>query len=152
MVGCSDRGSGNEVPTEIVLQRATAFRQACAARNLEKTAEENLALLESTLGGDDGDPMAATRNAATGFARAYHRHAELRHTMYANADSALNHVSSSADSLRYEERADAIVVRVPAVGTVEANVMEAYNRDFSRILSDDDDPCNWDIPNLTQSR
>lgn len=149
VAACGDSESGARVPTEIILQRATAFRQACAARQIEKTAAENLELLESSFG-DASDGMASIRDAATGFARGYHRHAELRHALYALVDSAVNHARSAADSLRYEERANSFVVRVPAAGTVEANVMDAYERDFSSILADDDDPCNWNIPDLTK--
>lgn len=144
--GCGDREEDAELPTEIVLQRATAYRQACAAKELGQKATENLELLESLA--LEGDTTSGARNAAAGFARAYQRHAEFRAAMYSMADSALNHAASSADSLRYEELADAFVVRAPAAGTVEANVMDAYDQDFSRILTDDDHPCNWNIPNL----
>ena len=147
--GCADGEEDVEVPTEIVLQRATAYRQACAARELAETATENLALLESLPGGED-DAMSGTRNAAAGFARAYQRHAEFRLAMYAMADSALNHTTSPADSVRYEELASAFVMRTPAAGTVEANAMDAYSQDFNRVLGDDDHPCNWNIPGLTE--
>lgn len=147
---CGGGDGAAEVAPETLQLRTSAFRQACAARELEQTAADNLAVLDSS--GSADDAMAVTRNAAAGFARGYHRHAEFRNALYAMVDSAMNHAGSTADSLRYEERANAFSVRIPAAGTVEANAMQSYDNDLRKILADADHPCNWNIPDLAPPR
>lgn len=148
LAACGGGDAPVTVPAAILEQRTMAFRQACAAKEIEATAEDNLSLLESIIPEGDDAGMAATRDAATGFARGYHRHAELRFALFAMVDSAFNHARTPADSTRFEERANAFSLRNPAAGTVEANAMESYENDLRMILSDADHPCNWNIPSL----
>lgn len=144
--GGADEGV-EEVPATILQQRTIASRQACAAKELEQTAEENLAFLQPAPGSAAADdPLAATRAAAAGFTRGYFRHAQLRHALFALVDSALNYSSTPADSLLYEERANAFSMNIPAVGTVEANAVQSYDSDLRQLLADADHPCNWNIP------
>ncbi len=146
LTACGDEGAAGTIPEAVVQQRTMAFRQACAAKEIEATAEENLALLESVTLSSGEEGLAATHSAATGFARGYHRHAELRYALFAMIDSAFNHARTPADSVRFEERANAFSVRSPSPGTVEANVMESYETDLVQILADADHPCNWNFP------
>ena len=148
LAGCGGGDAPDTLPDAVLQQRTMAYRQACAAKEIEVTAEENLVILESIVpeSGDEG--LASTRDAATGFARGYHRHAELRYALYAMVDSAVNHARTPADSVRFEERANSFTVRSPAAGTVEANAMESYDMEFRMILADADHPCNWNIPSL----
>ncbi|MEX2570372.1 MAG: hypothetical protein WD737_03640 [Gemmatimonadota bacterium] len=150
LAGCGDDAS-SAPSAELVVLREAAFRQACAARELEATAEENLATIEGSFEvSDSSDPMAAIQRqaavAVADFARAFHRHAEFRAGAYANLDSAVNHAVSPADSARFVERASAYSIRIPEQGTVEANVLENYQQQLAGILEDDDHRCNWDIP------
>jgi hypothetical protein len=132
-------------------QREAAYRQACVAGELAAVAEEDLEVLEALVESlDPADPAGElglrTTFAAFDFARAYHGHAELRARAYAYLDSAVNHAATTADSARYIERAGAFSIRRPEEGTVEANVLTAYQANFSERLADDDHPCNWDLP------
>jgi hypothetical protein len=147
LVGCGDESA---VPPEVRAERELALRQSCVARVLSVRADEDLELLEETLGGYDAeDPFGQigirATQAALGFARAYQAHAELRQTAYASLDSAINRAPTPADSLRFLQRAQSISIRPPAPGTVEANVFTSYAANFQDLLQDEDHPCNWDF-------
>ena len=150
--GCGD-ADVDEVPPDVLLERASAFRQACASQEIAATAQENLEMLESTTAlmqqpDTIPGPGAPLSVAAVEFSRAYVRHAELRSTVYAFLDSAVKHAERSEDSTRYVQRANAFTIRPPDPGTVEANVIESFEENIIRILADDDHRCNWDIPAL----
>jgi hypothetical protein len=149
--GCGDRAPRPE-PPEIRFERVAAYRQACVSRILLTSAAEDLETLsEAARNVDAADPLGEFSRRATAaaltFAEAYHRHAELRALAYAQLDSAVNHAATAADSIRHLERASAFSsVRVPAEGTVEANVFISYQEGFGGLLGNPDHPCNWDIP------
>ncbi|HUE95567.1 MAG TPA: hypothetical protein VMN39_02860 [Longimicrobiaceae bacterium] len=145
LTGCREE-TEVPVPPAVLLQRAAAFRQACAARELAAAAAEDLAILEELSDPGGSELMQVAARGAADFARAYHRHAELRVGAYALLDSAVNFATTTADSARYVERAGAFTVLLPQEGTVEANVLRSYQAKFSAILGDDDHRCNWDIP------
>jgi hypothetical protein len=146
--GC-DAGGTDVVPAEVRAQRANAARDACIATELLRRADANLDVLEETLDATTAGPGIAsiTRQAAISafeFGRTYHQHAQLRAGMLANLDSAYNHVQRSADSLRHVRTAEGYGIRPPAPGTVEANVVQSYQRDFATIHQNPDHPCNWE--------
>jgi hypothetical protein len=150
LAGCSDEG-GDAPSAEQLVMRETAWRYACAARELETSAADDVATLEASLESiDPADPMAAITRQATGaaleFGNAFYRHAELRTGAYANRDSAVNSATVSADSVRYVDRAESFTIRVPREGTVEANVLARYEERLTAILQNEDHRCNWDTP------
>lgn len=145
--GCSD---GGEAP-EIRAQRESVHRQACVANILAERADDNVrTLIDALASADPSDPIGQITRRATEsaleFARAYQRHAELRVGAYGYLDSAVNRAATPADSARYADRASSFLIRIPAEGTVEANVMNSYQNDFLALLSDPNHPCNWDFP------
>ncbi len=144
---CGDQGESPEVRA----QRESTHRQACVAAVLAERADDNVRTLNDAIaGGDPSDPVVQITQRATAsalaFARAYQRHSELRVGAYAYLDSAVNRARTPADSVRYVERASSFLVRFPAEGTVEANVLNSYQNDFLALLSDPNHPCNWDFP------
>ena len=149
VAACGDAGDAPPPTAEQQATRAAAARQACAARSLEETAAENLATLEEARAAyNPNDPMAAINlaamTAASDFARAFASHAELRTGAYAYLDSAVNRAASAADSARYLEQAGRYSITMPQPNTLEANVMEDYQRGLQEILLDADHRCNWD--------
>lgn len=149
--GCGDQPEAG-VPSEVLLERATAFRYACAAAVVEETAAEDLDILEGMADyfqqSDTTASRGATANAAVQFARGYHQHAGLRASGYALLDSAVNYAATPADSIRYVERSRAYATRPPQEGTLERNVLESYQANLADILEDDNHRCNWDIPGM----
>ncbi|HET7273949.1 MAG TPA: hypothetical protein VFI91_02150 [Longimicrobiaceae bacterium] len=143
---CTDRDS-TEPPAEIAAARRTAARNACIATELLRKAEADLSVLRASAG-DSADPLdaaiAQAMQASVAYSRAYAQHAQLRESAYSNIDSALNLAETSADSIRYVEQANAISISAPDPGTVEANVLQAYNRNFARLAANPDLPCNWE--------
>lgn len=151
LTACGDDEEPGGPTAEVRIQREMAYRQACVAAVIAAEAEENLALLETTFafGGDasESPPLAQqTTNAVVGFSRAYQQHSELRATAYAYVDSAINHSAATADSARYMARAASFSIRAPMDGTVEGNVISAYQGNFVALLRDEDHRCNWDVP------
>ncbi len=147
VAACGDRGE----PPEARAQRESVHRQACVANVLADRANDNVQTLNDALAGaDPSDPVGQITRQATAsaleFARAYQRHSELRLGAYSYLDSAVNRANTAADSARYAERASSFLVRIPADGTVEANVLNSYQNDFLVLLSDPNHPCNWDFP------
>jgi hypothetical protein len=150
VVACADRARGPE-SVEVRFERVAAYRQACAARVLAERAQDDLETLTGTFDAlDPDDPISQiasrTTGAALSFGRAYNDHAQLRATAYAYLDSAVNHSATAADSVRYIDRAGRFSIRLPAEGTVEANVFTNYQENLAALLSNPDHPCNWDIP------
>lgn len=141
-----DRGPG-ETPPEVQAERRQAARQACIAHELVRRAQDQFQTLQASLPqGDAGADAGWTAGrAATEYARAYLQHAELRAAAYAQVDSAVNASRRQADSLRHAQAAERFAIRMPEAGTLEANVLQAYERDFVEIRSDADHPCNWDL-------
>lgn len=144
---CGDQGESPEARA----RRESAHQQACIANVLAQRADDNVRTLNDALAGTDpSDPVGQIARQATAsaleFARAYERHAELRLGAYGYLDSAVNRANTPADSVRYADRASSFLVRIPADGTVEANVMNSYQNDFLALLSDPNHPCNWDFP------
>ena len=126
-----------------------AARRACIARELVAISEDEIEMLEATLGGGGEDPAAQfTRQAqmaALEFARVLHQQASLRLGALAHADSAVNHAARSADSARHMQMASRYIVRPTERGTVEANALAEYERRFAQLLADEDHRCNWDV-------
>jgi hypothetical protein len=147
--GCGDRD--RPVTPEQMAEREAAFRQACAAQELALAADENLATIQtSLLTLDPKDPASAVSRAATEaaiqYSTAYQGHAALQLGAYAHLDSAVNNATTTADSARYIERAGSFTIRNPEAGTLEANVINAYQADFLQLLEDPNHRCNWDTP------
>jgi hypothetical protein len=146
---CEARPPVAESP-EARYQRVSAFRQACVAHHLALQSEDDMETLAAILdGGDPTDDTDFSRGitlATYEFARAFHQHAELRYRAYAYLDSAVNHSATPPDSARYIEYAATFTIRLPAEGTVEANVLNRYQADLAQTLADADHRCNWDIP------
>jgi len=145
------REDARQVSPQARAEREAAYRQACVSRSLAARAEEDLETLEmAATSYDPADPFGQIRLqaslAALGFNRAYQAHADLRVLAYASLDSAVNHATTPADSLRHLQRALAISTRPPTAGTLEANVLSAYLDNFTAMLEDEDHPCNWDLP------
>jgi len=150
VAGCGDSGEAPPSPEQLAIREA-AWRQACAARELESIAEGDIETLEASVEAfDPSDPIGAiSRRAATAaleFGRAFHRHAELRNSAYAYVDSAMNHARTPTDSARYVERAGAFAIRAPDPNSLEANVIADYEQRIAVILNDEDHRCNWDTP------
>lgn len=138
-----------ELPAEVQAARTGAQSRACLTAELARVAEEDLQTLQETFdAAGDGPAATLTRRAAqaaTEYAQAYRQHAMLRQAAAASADSALNHAASSADSLRFQERADRFIISAPEPGTIEANVIADYERKLAAMVADQDHPCNWDL-------
>jgi hypothetical protein len=119
-------------------QRATARRQACLAEELAVRATANLAALDTirTTGASGGlvEPLYA-------YQRAYFDYAKRREVEYAQVDSAAA-ARTPEDSVRHAGRAAAAAVPRPQPGSVLANAVGAYERDFNAGLSNPDHPCN----------
>jgi hypothetical protein len=129
-------GDGEKAESdEALAARREAARTACISGQLAQQAEEQAALLSQTPAG----PLAA---AAT-FAEAFSQHARLRNIALAERDSALNHSSTPADSVRHARASAAVQINAPEANTVEANVVADYERRFRAIAADADHPCNW---------
>lgn len=147
--GCSETGD-REASPEVLNERRAAYRQACAASELAEIAGEDLLTLEQVAGNPSSDPLAALqRGAATAavqYSRTYQGHADLREAAYAYLDSAANHSATPADSVRYHDRSNAFIVRLPVSGSVEENVFRSYQQKLVTLLQDGDHPCNWDLP------
>lgn len=141
---CTDQQAAQR-DGELGEMRSLAQRRACISTELLAKARSDYETLRTTVGGDDANPsLAQAMQASVAFSAAYLQHAEIRQSVYANMDSAYNLASSPSDSVRYVQRADAIVISAPESGTVEANVMADYDRDFNALASDSDFPCNWE--------
>lgn len=126
-------------------------RVACVSRELVAHAEDNRLSLDELAAGDTtgADPAQAlsqrAARSAFEFARAYEHLATVRATRAAFMDSSLNHAATPADSSRYSALAAQSRLQPPGPGTVEANVTDAYMRDFAVLLNDSDHPCNWRV-------
>ena len=138
---------------EVRFEREAAYRQACVAQLLAQRAADDLTVVQAALPADDAtpsDPLAGLARqaslAAYEFALAYQRHADLRATAYAFMDSAVNRAETSADSVRYIERASAFSINAPSEGTMEATVITRYQENIAAMLANADHPCNWDFP------
>lgn len=145
--GC-DRAPG-PVPPEVARARQQAARGACVSTELLRRASDDVASLEETLANtsEAGPAAEVTRRAgaaALEFARAYLQHAQLRATRYSQLDSAFNYSPRPADSTRHVQAAQSLSIRAPEEGTVEANVVSAYDRAFGSLFGDPDHPCNWE--------
>lgn len=148
-VACGDRPSA--VPPQVQAQRIDAHRAACITREIHAEADEDEIIIEETIlaanpDTPEGQLTMMTSSAVLAYAVAFNRHADLRASAYAYVDSAFNHSATPADSARYMARADAMVVRTPAEGTLEANVLVSFERKFNEMLANGDHPCNWDLP------
>ena len=142
LVAACDDGPA-EVPPEVREARREAASRACLSAELARTAQDNVQTLETTFGGETTAGSAA--GAVAAYARAFLQHATLRELAYAHRDSALNHAASPEDSLRHEEQAGQITILSPQPGTLEANVIEDYERQLAALVADEDHPCNWDL-------
>lgn len=147
IVACE--GEPETIPPEVAQRRQEAARGACVGSELLRRASDDVASLEETLASTSDAPAAeVTRQAgmaALQFARAYLQHAELRAGRYAHIDSAYNHAQRTADSTRHVQAAQGLAIRAPEPGTLEANVIGAYDRNFAALFADADHPCNWDL-------
>lgn len=146
---CGDRQAA--VPPEVQARRIDAYRAACITQRIHAEADEDEVIIEEMILAADpatpeGQMTLMTSNAVLSYAVAFNRHADLRASVYAYVDSAFNHSPTPADSARYMARADAITLRPPADGTLEANVLTSFERKFAEMLADGDHPCNWDLP------
>ena len=127
-------------------------RVACVSRELVTRAQENRLSLDELAGtGDTADvdlSQDLTRRAARSafeFSRAYEHLATVRAARAAYMDSALNHAATATDSSRYSSLAAQSRLQPPEPGTLEANVNDAYMRDFAVLFNDSDHPCNWRV-------
>ena len=148
-VGCGDDG-GTANP-EVRERQEMAYRVACASRHLLAEATGNEEMLEAAVASADpasaeGQVTITTSNSVLDFARAYGQHANLRASVYAYLDSAVNHAATPQDSALYAQRAGAFSTRQPVQGSLEENVIASYDRNIAAILSNEDHPCNWDLP------
>jgi hypothetical protein len=130
------REPGTDVSAEIASQRILAARHACVGEQLLDRAQDDLETLAAV---EEG----GIASAVLAYQRAFTQHATLRNAVYSHLDSAVNHARTSADSLRHAEAANRLTILRPLPETVEANVLEQYNRRASEILADDGHPCNW---------
>lgn len=147
VAGC-ERG-GPEPPAEVTRAREQAARRSCVAEEMLRRASSDVADVQDAVQGSGGDTPGAelTRRAgaaALQFARAYQQHAELRAAGYAHVDSALSYSRRAADSVQHVQMAQQLSIRRPEAETIEANVIAAYDRDFTSLLNDADHPCNWE--------
>lgn len=146
-LGACERGADGPSP-EAIAARRDATRRVCISTELLRKAEDQVETLQSAMGTDEGpagELMRRTGLAALQYVRAYHQHAELRAAAYARADSARNYSRSMEDSARHARAADQFQIRTPEAGTLEANVLQAYQSDFATLLNDADHPCNWEL-------
>jgi hypothetical protein len=139
VTGCAERPAGQ--PEHVREVRIAAERDACISRELLLRGREQVEALAPLAQVEPGAGHPAV--AAYRFAVAYAQHAELRHTAFAHIDSAVNIARQPQDSLRYVGVAERIVFRLPEPGTVEANIMNPYQRDFDGLRADPDHRCNW---------
>lgn len=131
VAACADEQTGP--PSEQLLMRQHAAREACITERLALRAHDELQTLEE-LGVVSG-PVE--------FQRVYTHHADLRRAASAHADTALNHAATTADSARHARVASEFQIRLPEEGSVEANVIRSYEGNFAAIYNDADHPCNW---------
>ena len=131
LAACGDRDEAP--PTDMTADQALAARHACVGELIARTAQEDLETLATT-----GTPEAIVM-----FSRALLQHAQLRYAVFAQTDSALNHSQTPQDSARHMLAADQFEIVVPSAGTMEANVIQDYERRANTILADTDHPCNW---------
>lgn len=144
LAACSERAP-REVTPEVRAERRAAERGACIAASLADEAASNLVTLDSVAARGEGTPaFGAIHQATRAYAGAFLRHAELRESAYAYADSAVNFARTPADSARYEEHSRSIVISAPERGSVEGNVFAEYQAKFSSMLADPNNPCNWE--------
>ena len=147
LAACDD---GSPEDSEGARNRLLAARRACVAAEVHRRALSDVRDLEETVAGSGSDSPAAemTRRAgaaALEFARAFEQHARLRTEAYAHVDSALNYSSRATDSVRHVEIARTMSIRTPEPGTLEANVIQAYEREMNTLAADQDHPCNWEL-------
>ncbi len=146
LVGCGDEEAA-ELEREQTALETRAQRSACIGTELLAEAASDYETLRGDPSGSPAEAnpvIAQALQASIAFSRAYLQHAEIRQTVYANVDSAYNLATSPSDSVRYVQRADATEISSPEPGTVEANVMDAYNQNFAALAGDPDFPCNWE--------
>jgi hypothetical protein len=144
LAACSER-SAREVPPEVRAERRAAERSACVAGALADDAASTLATLDAAAArGAESPALDAIHAATRAYAEAYLRHAQLRESAYAYADSAVNFAKTTADSTRYEEHSKSFVISAPERGSVEGNVFAEYQAKFSAALADPGNPCNWE--------
>jgi hypothetical protein len=148
-LGCEN--GGRAASPEARERQEMSYRVACASRHILAEATGNEEMLEATVASADpaspeGQALISTSNSVLDFARAYGQHANLRASVYAYLDSAVNHATTPADSVRYAERAGAFSTRQPLQGSLEENVIASYDRNIAAILANEDHPCNWDLP------
>lgn len=148
LAACDDGSTAGD--SEAAQRRTLAARRACVAAEVHRRALSDVRDLEETVAGTGSDSPAAemTRRAgaaALEFARAFEQHAQLRTTAYAHMDSALNYSSRATDSVRHVEIARTMSIRTPEPGTLEANVVQAYEREINTLAGDQDHPCNWEL-------
>ena len=134
---CGETEEDAAAAARMTEEQALAARHACAAEELLKTAQEDLATIEQ------GFASGVAPAGLTTFARAYLQHAELRYVAYSQQDSAANHSGTPEDSARHAGIANRIQIIPPAAGTLEANVINSYSEKAAAILADADHPCNW---------
>ncbi|MDR0787191.1 MAG: hypothetical protein LBG44_04935 [Gemmatimonadota bacterium] len=139
--------SGCDRPEDPMIraQREAAYRQACAAGVLARSAESDYETISLGLQSED-ELVRMASNAALTFNQAYLRHAEIRLTAYAHMDSAVNHAKTSADSTAFAERALSFAIAPADEGSLEAAVINNYDGKLQLLLLDRNHPCNWDFP------
>lgn len=144
LAGC-ERAPQTESPEQRAAREAAA-RDACIAAELAARGRENFEMLQQLAGdGEQGAGIAGAARAAYEFARGYAQLAELRHHALAYVDSAMNHSRAAADSARFVAAAQDFAPPPPEPGTLEANVTEAWLRDYAAARADQDHRCNWEI-------
>lgn len=131
-----ERESEDPAPREA--SRAAA-RDACVAEDLVIEAREKLAALQPPDG--EGGEVPGVPGAARAYARVYREYAEVQTARLALADSTAR-ARSPADSAHYARKAAAYSLSPPEPGTVEANVAQAYARDFNAIRANPAHFCN----------
>lgn len=122
--------------------RVAAARNACVAEELTIRARENQANLD-TLAALSGGVSGGMR-AVYEYAVAYRNFAELRSAALAYTDSAVG-APTPGDSARYARRAAQFVVRPGEPGTVDGNVAEEWQRNFTTTRTNPEHYCNTSV-------
>jgi hypothetical protein len=118
-------------------QRTAAHRAACVAEELAIQANSKISSLDTMRTRVPGSFV----NQVFPFARAYFDYAKLRERQAAWADSASS-ATSAQDSARFAGEAARAAPPRGRPGSIEANAVESYERDYAAAMANPDHPCN----------
>lgn len=118
-------------------QRTAAHRAACVAEELAIQANSKISSLDTMRTRVPGSFV----NQVFPFARAYFDYAKVRERQAAWADSAAS-AGSTQDSARFAGQAARAAPPRGRPGSIEANAVESYERDYAAAMANPDHPCN----------